>query len=277
MQYWFDERQDVLRRSGCFDSDIAAITTMNKIQRVVSQCRNHHCGPLTSKEELAEMAEKVVDPKKLSKLLDLEIRHRKFIMTNVKSNCPLFQKRKLSKEQKMENIGLLMDSHELGLKALTTMDELVTAINVNEDVDENLNGKPVNENQESSVESETAAAPVETSECHAQQILSKRLSPNDNLQKDEFILGMFEDGFYPGQMISDCGDKVDTIFMNEASFLGSAKSTFWKWTSNTDRHLIRKICVLKNRSNIDIAIEVSTRRCIVYKLMNLEIVEKFVL
>ena len=54
------------------------------------------------------MAEKVVDPKKLSKLLDLEIRYRKFSMTNVKSNCPLFQKRKLSNEQKMKNFGLVM-------------------------------------------------------------------------------------------------------------------------------------------------------------------------
>ena len=108
------------------------------------------------------------------------------------------------------------------------MDDLVTAVNVNEDVDENLHGKLVNENQESNVESETAAAPVEISECDAQQILSTRLESNDNLQKDEFILGMFEDGFYPGHVISDCGGKVDAIFMNEASFPGSAKSTFWK-------------------------------------------------
>ena len=56
-----------------------------------------------------------------------------------------------------------------------TMDDLVTAGNVNEDVDENLDGKPVDENQESNVESETAAAPVEISECDAQQILSTRL------------------------------------------------------------------------------------------------------
>ena len=73
MQCWLDERHDVLRRSGCSDSDIATITTMNKIQRVVSQCRNNHRRPLDSKEELAEMAEKVIDPKKLSKLLVLEI------------------------------------------------------------------------------------------------------------------------------------------------------------------------------------------------------------
>ena len=186
---------------------------MNKIQRVASQCRNNHCRPLTSKEELAEMAEKLVDPKKLSKLLDLEIRYRKFTMTNVKSDCPLFQQRYLSNKQKMENIVFLMDIHELGLKPFVTMDDLVTAINVNEDVDENLDEKPVNENQKSNVESETPAAPVETSECDAQQVLFTRLSSNDNLQKDEFILGMFENGFYPGQMISDCGGKVDAIFM----------------------------------------------------------------
>ena len=111
----------------------------------------------------------------------------------------------------------------------------------------------------------------------AQQILSTRLSSNDNLQKDEFILRIFEDGLYPRHVIKDCGDKLDAIVMNEALFPGSAKPTFWKWKSNTDRHLIRKIYILKIQPNIDIAIEVSTCRCIVYKLMNLEIVEKFVL
>ena len=198
-------------------------------------------------------------------------------MTNVKSNCPLFQQQKLSNKQKIENIGLLIESQELRLKALTTMNNIVTAINVNEDVDGNLDGKPVNENQESNVESETAAAPDEFSEFDTQQILSTRLSSDDNLQKDEFISGMFKDEFYAGQVISDCGDRVDAIFMNEESFLGSAKSTFWKWTSNTDCCLIRKICVLRIQPNIDIAIEISTCRCIVYKLMNLEIVKKFVL
>ena len=168
---------------------------MNKIQWVASQCRNNRCEPLTSKEELAEVAEKVVDPKKLSKLLDLEIRYRKFTKTNVKSDCPLFKQQKLSNEQKMENIGLLMDSQELGLKALAIMDDLVIAINVNEDVDENLDGKPVNENQESNVESETTAAPVETSECDAQQILSTRLSSNDNLQKMNLYWEYLKMGF----------------------------------------------------------------------------------
>ena len=50
-----------------------------------------------------------------SRILDLEIRYRKFTMTKVKSDCPLFLQRKLTNEQKIENIRLLMESQDLGL------------------------------------------------------------------------------------------------------------------------------------------------------------------
>ncbi|XP_066915999.1 uncharacterized protein [Clytia hemisphaerica] len=42
MQDWFDERQDALRKKGCSNAEIAAITTMNRILRVVNQCRSNH-------------------------------------------------------------------------------------------------------------------------------------------------------------------------------------------------------------------------------------------
>jgi len=262
MQDWFDERQDALRTKGCSNADIAVITTMNRIQRVVNQCRVNHGGPISSKEELQTLVDTIQDEKALGKILDLEVRYRKFTMT--KNDCPLFQQRKLSNQQKIENISLLMESQDLGLRALATMDDLLKAIGDNNHL----------EDQETSPDPESNP---QQNECDfAEQVLSTRLSPLDTVAKDEFILGMFEDGFYPGQVVKDCNDKVDAIFMKQATFQNVSKPLYWKWTPQTDRHTIKKICVLKIRPNIDIAVECSTRRCIIYKLLNLELIEKFV-
>ena len=160
-----------------------------------------------------------------------------------------------------------MDSQELGLKALATMEDLVNAITDSPETE-------LEENREDGAENDGAQTNCDTA--NAQNILSTRLSMQDKLSKDEFIFGMFEDGFYPGQVLKDCGDKVDAIFMTEQTIQGSLGSSFWKWPSTNDRQLLRKMCILKIRPNLDIASQFSTRRCIVYKLINLELVEKFV-
>lgn len=124
-------------------------------------------------------------------------------MTKIKNDCPLFQQRKLSNQQKIENVTLLMESQDLGLKALATMDGLVKAISDNNVCDE-----------EEEAPADNASQPV----CDAEQVLSTRLSSQDKLEKVDFILGMFEDGFYPGQVLKDCGSKVDAIFVEQANF-----------------------------------------------------------
>ena len=176
---------------------------MNRIQRVVRQCKKSQGGPVISKEELAEIVKSTEDPGKLSMILDLEIRYRKFTMTNVKNDCP---QRKIDNNRKIENIHLLMDSQELGLKALATMEDLVNAITDSPETELEENGEDDAENEGAQTNCDTA---------NAQNILSTRLSTQDKLLKAEFIFGMFEDGFYPGQMLKDCGDKVDAIFMTE--------------------------------------------------------------
>ena len=236
--------------------------------------KESRCGPIVSKEELDEIIASTKDTQQLSKILDLEIRYRKFTMTNVKNDCPLFQQRKLTVERKIENIHLLMDSQELGLKTLATMEDLVTAINDSAKTEESSTDNIINDSEinDDVPQNTTGIATADD----ALNILSMRLSSQDTLLKDEFILGMFEDGFYPGQVLKDCGENVDAIFMREATIQGNLKLSLWKWPSTTDRQLIRKICILKIRPNMDVVLEYSTRRCLVYKLMNLELVQKFV-
>ena len=106
-----------------------------------------------------------------------------------------------------------------------------------------------------------------------EDILSFRLSPQTMLEKDEFIVAMFEnEGFCPGQVISDKGENVEGIFMQK---VGNGDKSLWKWPSSTDKQLVRKMCILKIRPNLDVNITLSTRRCLIYKLLNLELVQKF--
>ena len=88
---------------------------------------------------------------------------------------------------------------------------------------------------------------------------------------------MFEDGFCPAQVINDCGDQIDAIFMKEVKRVDSSEPTMslWKWPSLTDRQRMNKACILQIRPNLDVALGLSTSRCLIYKLINLEIVKKF--
>ena len=69
-----------------------------------------------------------------------------------------------------------------------------------------------------------------------EDVLSVRLSPHTVLSKDEFIIGMVEDAFCSGQVINDCGDQIDVIFMKEVKRVDSYEQTMslWKWPSLTD-------------------------------------------
>ena len=68
IQNLFDVNQEALRTAGVSDADAAVITTSNKIQRVVRQCKEHHNGPIVTKEELDELVTSTKDSKKVIKI-----------------------------------------------------------------------------------------------------------------------------------------------------------------------------------------------------------------
>ena len=59
--------------------------------------------------------------KQLHSILNLEIRYRKFTMTNVKDICPLFRQKDVTIENKVKNLKLLMDSQTVGFNANATI------------------------------------------------------------------------------------------------------------------------------------------------------------
>ena len=94
----------------------------------MSQCKISHDGPVITIEALHKLVqERSGDDKELHKCLNLEIRFRKFTLTEVKSSCPLFRQKGLSVQEKVQNLEALIDS-QLNFKALASMSDLEAAI-----------------------------------------------------------------------------------------------------------------------------------------------------
>ena len=66
--------------------------------------------------------------KKLHSILNLEVRYRKFTMTNVKDNCSLFRQQGIALTEKVKNLELLLESQSIGFNANATMEDLENAV-----------------------------------------------------------------------------------------------------------------------------------------------------
>ena len=87
----FDAKQKGLIEAGGAPADAILLTSQNKIQRVVEQCRRSHGGPITEASEIENIFEKIPDEKGRKTALILEIRYRKFTVLDIKEGNPLFK------------------------------------------------------------------------------------------------------------------------------------------------------------------------------------------
>jgi hypothetical protein len=138
------------------------------------------------------------------------------------------------------------------MKALATMSDLASVIN-GSTPESNTDSDNVLDQEEDAFADDDGI--MDACQGHAiSDILSLRLTQKTILAKDEFIFGVFEDGFCPGQVIEDYGDKVDAIFMLQTIRNNHPDKSLWKWPSLTDRQILKKVCVLKIRPNLDVAL-----------------------
>ena len=86
MQKEFDKKQKALIAAGVVPADAILITSENKIQRVVEQCRRSHGGSITNDEEVENISARFSDDKSKKSALVLEIRYRKFTVLNKKES-----------------------------------------------------------------------------------------------------------------------------------------------------------------------------------------------
>ena len=120
----FDAKQKGLIEAGVAPADAILLTSQNKIQRVVEQCRRSHGGPITEASEIENIFEKIHDEKGRKTALILEIRYRKFTVLNIKEGNPLFKQQNTSVDQLVTNLKLLLQKTDLALASTATMADL---------------------------------------------------------------------------------------------------------------------------------------------------------
>ena len=213
MQNEFKKQQEILKSNGIIeDADIAVITTTNKVQRVVGQCKKSHDGPWLDIPDMHTSVQKYTTndgvEKKLHSILDYEIRYRKFTMTNVKDSCPLFRQRGLSIETKVKHLELLMQSQTIGFNANATMDDLENAIlhneitNQEDDAFEPTDNQGINSENLTTLRNDSAVSPPtqndrnENGEVGDKSIEKCDLSSFWPPKKDKFVVALLEDGFF---------------------------------------------------------------------------------
>ena len=94
-------------------------------------------------------------------------------------------------------------------------------------------------------------------------------------KEEDFIIGLFVDGPYPGKIVKVNPETIVGNFMHPATINGVENFEFWKWPSNTDEQTISKLSVLPIHPTLDIAYKYSSNRCVTFHLSNYELVAKF--
>ena len=126
------------------------------------------------------------------------------------------------------NLTTLISS-QLNFCALASMDDLEEAITEYDVADE----------------AQRKERTVQTQPTEIEKMLSE--SQHDDMKEsdsefkiDEFIMVLFEDGAYPGQILGSKGDEIKTNFMVPLIIKGETRFNLWKRPSYNDEHMISK-------------------------------------
>ena len=149
------------------------------------------------------------------------------------------------------------------------MDDLEAAI---DEADNNKNNEPDNTPTVSNVEvsnlsNRAKKANEGPSESHDEPLQFK---------ENEFVIAMFEDGPYPGEVMSIGDTEVTVNFLKPATVDKKRSFEYWKWPFVNDRHTISNLSILPIRPSLDIAVQFSNNRSVVFQLLNYDLVEKFI-
>ena len=182
--------------------DTMLLTTRNKVLECINLCKEKHGGPLTSIKELDKVLKQFKnDNKSIDRILNLELRLRRLTFTKVKLSCPLFKQQNISLEEKITNLKSFIAT-QLDMKTLANMSDLEIAIQEGEE------DQPVSP-QTTSSSNKTATA----------------------YHVGDYVVGLFDDGFYPGEIIKVEKEYIMTDFLKPVSLKQNYQDTsFWKKT-----------------------------------------------
>ena len=259
MQVEFDSKQKSLIAAGVVPADALLMTTENKIQRVVDQCRRSHGGPISDETEVDDILKKFSNDKQRKSALMLEVRYRKFTVLNIKESNPLFKQQNLSVEQLSTNLKLLLKKTDLTLASTATMEDL-----------ERVFEGGVGHGQDREQEPETMQA-----------LSDAQVSPAWPPAVGEHVVVKFEDGWHVGEVkTGEVDGAVDVSYMKLKSIatadIEEHDRRFWIWPAKEEVLSTEQEYVLPVRPDIVIAKPPSTRRLLVFSVENAEIVDKFI-
>ena len=257
MQIEFDSKQNLLIEAGVVPADALLITSQNKIQRVVEQCRRSHGGPISEEIEVDDILRKFDDDKAKKSALMLEIRFRKFTVLNIKESNPLFKQQNLSVDQLSNNLKLLLKKTDLALASTATMSDLERVL----------------QDDESQVEKESSETTLVQEHDQVSQVWPPAVG--------EHVVVNFEDGWYVGEVkTEDVNGAVDISYMKlknvATADIEEHPRRFWIWPAKKEVLSTEHNYVLPVRPDIVIARPPSTRRLLVFSVENAEIIDKFV-
>ena len=92
------------------------------------------------------------------------------------------------------------------------------------------------------------------------------------------VVGVFTDGFYPGEVLRVEEDYVTVSFLAPIELKQDKNNlSLWKQLSIqvSDVHRLEKDCILPIRPVLNIS-KFSNRRIVIYELLNADLIEKFV-
>ena len=127
----------------------------------------------------------------------------------------------------------------LELRALADMDDLEAAIN---EADNDKNNEPDNTPTVSNVEVSNLSNRAKK----ANEGPSESHDEPHQFKENEFVIAMFEDGPYPGEVVS-IDDTEVTVNFPEPATLDKKKSFEYWWPSVNDRHTISNLSILPIR------------------------------
>ena len=261
----FEEKQRELIKTGVDNLDTTNICSDNKLIKCAADCKKSHNRPIIDADGLEMLTKDLSsDEMTLHKALNLEIRFRKLSLTDVKDTCPLFRQRGLSINKK-RNIKTLISS-QLNFCALASMEDLEVAITEYDVADEAQRKERMV--QHLSIETDDMMIPDSES--------GDKEEPDDDFKVDEFIIVLCEDGPYPGQILKSNGDEIKTNFMVSLIIKGETMFDLWKWSSVNDEYVITKQSIPSIRPCLDISLRHSTKRNVVFELLNSDLVQKFI-
>ena len=239
-----------------------AAIQQNKILKVVTEIKRSHNGPITTVSELKTLVDKYKNEyKTLYKILALEIRFRKISLTKIKGDYPLF-KQEIPRDLKIRNLESLITS-SLTCSATADIDDLREAINNNDSSlrDEIvINSKNVDQppnKRRKSIKNKNAGVTDATSEVDG--------NSGNNFKVGEFVVGLFEDNLYVGEIKKIEMDLATITFMTR---LQKNCDELWLFPSHEDTQILKESNILQVYPQMDLDLVHSNNRLIIMKLLN---------